>query len=385
MIGLNFDERARQQFALSLNRYVQGTLAEGSRLTHEAGLEPGSALAGEPAVAELDPAARRELRARMEREPMHQYWLAMMQTWQDLLWTYVGECVDRQLDALVDRCRPRPGDLGTLTLDPELEPPAYQRAVDNHSLPGGYHAETRADDVRQGAIYAQSANVYLLGQTGARHDYRGQTLIAHVLGRRPDLAPLRILDLGCLVGASTLAYCEQFPDAELHAVDTSAPALRYAHGLAEAAGHAVHYAQQDAEKLRYPDGHFDLVVSHVLFHETSKTAVGRILAECHRVLKPGGMTAHIEIPARVEVMKPWDWLRSSYEGLYNQEPFWNGLTGMDLAACARAAGFSDAVQGFQTTTPDGRGGDSRFLPVHEGRLDLGNWFVVSAFKPAAAE
>jgi ubiquinone/menaquinone biosynthesis C-methylase UbiE len=387
LIDTDHDERARERFVLALNAWVQTGLAAGSQQVCGKVALPELGIESRVPLADRQ---RQALRRRMEQEPLHQYWLAMMQIWQDLLWRYVGQSVDRQLPALVDACRPRPGDLGTLELDPGLELPAYQAAVDNHSLPGGYHAEVRGDDVRQGAIYAQSANAYLLNRTGARHDYRGQTVIAHLLARWPGLAtvagaPRRILDLGCLVGASTLAYAEQFPGAEIHAVDTSAPALRFAHGLAESRGLAVHYHQQNAEHLAFPDNSFDMVVSHALLHETSQPAVKAILRECFRVLRPGGVTAHAEVPARVEVMSPWEQLRSGYEGWYNQEPFWNALTGLDVAGIANAAGFVEAAQGFQQTATDGRrdAGVKRFVPVEQGTMDLGNWFLMSARKPGA--
>jgi ubiquinone/menaquinone biosynthesis C-methylase UbiE len=375
MISVNHDERARQQFALAMNRYVQTTLAEGSRRLCEGKVAPELGI-----TSVLDGHERQRLRRQMENEPLHQFWLAMMQVWQDLLWRYTGECVDRQLDELVARCRPKAGDCGTLRLNPDLELPRYQAAVDNHSLPGGYHAETCSDDVRQGAIYAHSATLYLLGQTGAKHDYRGQTLIAHVLSRFPGFEPRDIVDLGCLVGASTFAYAEQFPQARLCAVDTSAPGLRFAHGLAESRNLAVHFSQQDAESLDFPEQSFDLVVSHALLHETSRSAVRNIFGECLRMLRPGGIMAHIEVPARIEVMSPWDYLRSSYEGFYNQEPFWNGLTETDLAQIADEVGFASVVQGFQKTASSGRAKlpPDAFVPVGKGRLDLSNWFVVSA-------
>lgn len=388
LIDRDHDERARERFVLALNGWVQAGLAAGSREVCARVALPELGIAAASPLADRD---RQALRRRMEREPLHQYWLAMMQIWQDLLWRYLGQSVDRQLPALVEACRPRPGDLGTLELDPALELPRYQSAVDNHSLPGGYHAEVVDDDVRQGAIYAQSSNAYLLNRTGARHDYRGQTVIAHLLGRWPHLAteqgaPRRILDLGCLVGASTLAYAEQFPAAEIHAVDTSAPALRFAHGLAERRGLAVHYHQQNAEHLAFPDDSFDMVVSHALLHETSRPAVKAILRECLRVLRPGGVTAHAEVPARNEVMSPWEQLRSGYEGWYNQEPFWNALTELDVAGIARDVGFADAAQGFQQTASDGRrdAGARRFVPVAQGTMDLGNWFLMSARKPGGA-
>ena len=379
LIDTSHDERAREHFVLALNGWVQTALAGGSQVVCRTRAVPELRIPSGP----LSDANRQALRRRMEQETVHQYWLAMMQIWQDLLWRYVGQSIDRQLDGLVAACRPQPGARGTLSLDPSLQLPRYQSAVDNHSLPGGYHAETRADDVRQGAIYAQSSNAYLLNRTGARHDYRGQTVIAHLLGRWPQLAPRRILDLGCLVGASTLAYAEQFPGAEIHGVDTAAPALRFAHGLAEKRGLAVHYHQQNAEHLDFPDESFDMVVSHALLHETSKPAVTAILREVHRVLRPGGVTAHAEVPARVEVMSPWEQLRSGYEGWYNQEPFWNALTELDLAGIAAAAGFTGALQGFQQTATDGRrdAAVKRFTPVAEGKLDLGNWFLMSARKP----
>ena len=311
----------------------------------------------------------------------------MMQVWQDLLWRYSGECVDRQLGALVERCRPRAGGTASLRLDPGLELPPYQRAVDNHSLPGGYHAETRADDVRQGAIYALSSTTYLLQQTGARHEIRGHTLLGHVRMRFPELEPKTILDLGCLVGASTAVYAECVPAACIDAIDTSAPALRYAAGAASDRGLVLAFSQQNAEHTDFPDGSFDLVVSHALLHETSRTAVRNIFAECLRLLRPGGVMAHIEVPARIESLSPWEYLRSAYEGHYNQEPYWNGVVESDLAGLATETGFSDAQQGFQQVVPDATRPPQHasFVPVEAGRLDLGNWFVVSARKPAISK
>jgi ubiquinone/menaquinone biosynthesis C-methylase UbiE len=382
MIGITHDELARQQFVLALNRYVQSTLAEGSRRVCDARVVPELGLTGVQ-----DPRDRQRLRRRMEEEPMHRYWLAMMQVWQDLLWRYTAECVDRQLDALVERCRPRAGDRGTLRLNPDFKIPAYQAAVDNHSLPGGYHAETGPDDVRQGAIYSASSANYLLNQTGARHDFRGQTLMSHVLLRFPDCRMSDILDLGCLIGASTLAYAEQFPGARIEAVDTSAPALRFAHGMAEARGFPIHFSQQNAERTDFPDESFDLVVSHALLHETSLPAVRNIFAECFRLLRPGGVMAHIEVPARIEVMSPWEYLRSSYEGFYNQEPFWNSLTEADLVTVAQQAGFVEAAQGFQKTASNGRAPAPKaaFGPVGTGKMELTNWFAMSARRPVATK
>jgi ubiquinone/menaquinone biosynthesis C-methylase UbiE len=61
-----------------------------------------------------------------------------------------------------------------------------------------------------------------------------------------------------------------FPHARVHAVDVSAPALRYAHARSELSGRAVHFRQASAEELPWEDDSVDLVCSHILMHETSR-------------------------------------------------------------------------------------------------------------------
>ena len=74
----------------------------------------------------------------------------------------------------------------------------------------------------------------------------------------------------------------------------SAPCLRNGHARAVAMGKAVRFSQQNAEELQFPDNSFDLVVSHALLHETSHKAIRRIFRETHRVLRPGGVMAHLD-------------------------------------------------------------------------------------------
>ena len=85
-------------------------------------------------------------------------------------------------------------------------------------------------------------------------------------------------------------------------------------------------------------------------------------------------------------MSPWEQLRSGYAGWYNQEPFWNALTELDLAGIATAAGFAEVAQGFQQTATDGRRDAvvKRFVPVAQGTMDMGNCFLLAARKPGGA-
>lgn len=377
LADLSHDEASRQAYAATLRGYTMRVLDDANAVICDQVVAPEVASCG---LAGRD--ADRAVIAGMEARDEHRLWQVFSQTWQDLIWHYCMDSVDRQLPSLVDRFRQIDADAkGTLTLDPGLPLPRYQTAADNHRFPGSYYTETCDDDVRQGAVLDRAAHTYMGNQLGGEiHDRRGHTLISHVRERFPHLKTERILDIGCQNGASTVPWARLYPDADVHAIDTAAPVLRYAHARSESLGATVHYAQQDAEHTDFPDGFFDLVVSHVMLHETTHPALRTIFHECHRLLRPGGVMAHLEVPFRQELMTPWTKVKSAREGRYNQEPFWIGLTGADLVGIAEAAGFVEARMGFQSTVSSGIDAPRGFVPVSDGKSDLSNWFVVSAVK-----
>jgi ubiquinone/menaquinone biosynthesis C-methylase UbiE len=173
-----------------------------------------------------------------------------------------------------------------------------------------------------------------------------------------------------------------FPKAEVHGIDVGASLLRYAHARAAHLGLAVHFSQQNAESTDFPDNHFDLVYSCAMVHETSAKAFPRILAETLRVLRPGGVMVHLEVPFRAEDTDEFDLLRADYETRFNNEPFWFGAVSADLAALATSAGFTDVAAGYQDAAfnqisradvkPGGFGGTNKG-PYR-------SWYVVSGRK-----
>ena len=163
--------------------------------------------------------------------------------------------------------------------------------------------------------------------------------------RFPQFSPQRVLALGCTAGNSILPYCDAWPDAEIHGIDLSAPCLRYAHARSELLGRAVHYSQQNTERTDFPAEHFDLVVSHILLHELSAEALPRVFAECRRLLRPGGIMLHIEVPVRYSKLDVFEQALSDWDTDFNNEPFWAGLHATDLAGVARDTGF-DAAEIF---------------------------------------
>ena len=163
-------------------------------------------------------------------------------------------------------------------------------------MPGGYHTEFAADDVANGAVYDSAVYIYAMGRMGPLNSDIGDTTIAWIKEKHPEFKPRRILDMGCTVGHSTLSYCDAWSDAEIFGIDVGAPVLRYAHARAESMGKSVHFSQQNAEATDFEDGCFDLIVSHILVHETSNSAIRRIMRECNRLLTPGGLVVHAETP-----------------------------------------------------------------------------------------
>jgi hypothetical protein len=74
----------------------------------------------------------------------------------------------------------------------------------------------------------------------------------------------------------------------------------------------------------------------LLLHETSRSAMPRIMAECHRLLRAGGVMLHLKIPRGDTPVEQFFY---HWEVFNNNETFAQFLTGVDLAPLAVAAGF----------------------------------------------
>jgi len=84
---------------------------------------------------------------------------------------------------------------------------------------------------------------------------------------------------------------------------------------------------------------FDLTVSHIVLHETSRSALRNIFAECYRLLAPGGLMLHIE-QRQHDCMEPFEQFYYDWDTLNNHEPFWGTLHDTNLSAIATDVGFA---------------------------------------------
>jgi len=335
------DEQARQDFVSALRGHLSGRLMPGAYQVYAARVEPAFR-----SKHGRSPKDEHEVRHAMTEDPYYQFWSAMQRRSQELLWESVIDPTERQLPELIDRARTlgkrgRGKRRGTLRLDPKLVVPKYHTAADIHLQPGGYHTDFTADDVAAGAVYDKGINLYMGGALGEENNLTGDTLLAYVREKHPSLQLHSILDLGCAIGNSTVVWARAFPKARVHGIDVGAPVLRYAHARAQALGVPVDFSQQNAERTDFADGSFDLVLSHIVLHETSKSALTRVLAECRRLLKPGGLMLHLEIPrGRTDIEK----FMHNWESYNNNETFSRYMTDLDLKAETIKAGFAaDAV------------------------------------------
>ena len=338
------DELARQQFVRSFKEHLVAQVHPGNRLAYEHRVKPDF-------VEEHDrePETRFEVRDVMTKDPHYRMFSSLLRTSQEMMWSASQKPVQRELDKLIEKTKGTGNAEGTLRLDPALEIPRYHRAVDIHCQPGGYHTEITEDDVAPGAIYDRAVFIYAMGQMGPDNADMGSSAVAWIRENHPGLKPARILDMGCAVGHSTVPYAEAWPGAEVHGIDVAAPMLRYAHARAEALGATAHYSQQNAEKTNFEDASFDLIVSHILLHETSEKAIHNIIAECHRLLKPGGLMVHAETPP-YKNLEPFDAFMLDWDTRNNNEPFWARSHEIDYVELSRKGGF-DGDKVFEVMAP----------------------------------
>lgn len=339
------DEFSRQEFVKSFKLHLATKVSPNNKVVYEQEVKP--AFEKEHGRA---PDSRHEIRNAMTQHPHYQAWSSLLRTSQELMWKACQGSVERQLDTLIDRASAKNTEAGgTLTLNPAVEMPRYLAAVDIHCQPGNYNAEVKANDVSAGAVYDTGVYLYAMGRLGPLNDDMGASQAMYIKRTFPGLKPKRILDLGCAAGHSTVPYKSVFPDAEVYAVDVAAPMLRYAHARAESLSVPIHFSQQNAESMDFEDDSFDLIVSHILIHETSTKALRNIMKECRRVLKRGGLTVHSETPP-YKGMDDYDAFILDWDAYNNNEPFWSKSHEFDPVEAATQYDF-DPGKTFEALIP----------------------------------
>ncbi len=338
LVESSHDERQRRGFVSSFRKQILMGLADDMKTIYEKKVEPKFVK-----KHGRKPKDAREIRKAMRHEKIFEGWSAMRYNAQIMTWWSVQPGIERQLDELIqaadDAHKANPAG-GSLELDPDVVIPREVTDLDVHHMPGCFHTEYTDKDVAQGAVYHYGVQVFY-GGFGKDVKPKGDVAasIANYLKlAHPELKPKRILDLGCTTGANTFPYKQVYPDAEVHGIDVGAPVLRFGHAWAEAEGIEMHFHQRNAETPGFPDEHFDIITSSFFFHELSVPATKRVIKECYRMLKPGGIMLHMELPPTNVTDTYYNFLLD-WDGFYNNEPHYEKFRNLDFPKMLASCGF----------------------------------------------
>lgn len=336
------DEIARGRFVSGMRSLILNDLAADMRTAYDKRAAPAFRK-----TRGRDPETSREAHEALRGDPAFNNYSAMRVHAQKMVWASVADSVEREADRLAAEAAKVGNAPGGVTLDPDMDVPRNVSAIDVHLMPGSY---TRgADSLEAGAVYDRGLAVFSMGLMGANLDDIGLSMAGYVKARFPEFAPERILDTGCTIGHNTLPWKQAYPDAEVIAIDAAPGPLAYGSARAKMQGQEVQFRQMCADSLAFEDESFDVVWSSMFLHELSKKTRAAALAEAYRVLKPGGLMLHMELPPN-DQMPAFEGFYLDWDSYYNNEPFYKGFRDESPPEICARAGFAEEDY-FQFVVP----------------------------------
>jgi len=224
--------------------------------------------------------------------------------------------------------RPREFEARAAELAEEL-PDYYRRNF--HFQTDGYLSEASA------LLYEHQVELIFRGAADAMRrmvipplaDHFGQT----------DGRGLHFLELAAGCGSATRFVARAFPEARITCVDLSHPYLQAARKRLRRFDR-VGFLQSDAADLDLRDERFDAVYSVFLFHELPRGERARVLAETHRVLKPGGLQVVGDSLQEGDV-PGLDWALEEFPKQFH-EPYYRDYARHPIEPMIESAGFAPA-------------------------------------------
>ncbi|HJL20386.1 MAG TPA: methyltransferase domain-containing protein [Sandaracinaceae bacterium LLY-WYZ-13_1] len=211
--------------------------------------------------------------------------------------------------------------------DPKRYPPYFRRTF--HWQTDGYlsRRSARLYDVGVEFLFAGTADVM-----------RRRVIppVSRFLEAEGGATGQRLLDVACGTGRTLAQMAEAHPDLKLYGLDLSPYYVQQARETLEDVAD-VSLVAENAERMPFSDGLFDVVTSVYLFHELPKNARRRVIAEMYRVLRPGGLLVIEDSAQYADAEELRVFLDRFPEDFH--EPFYRDYLKDDLAAPLAEAGF----------------------------------------------
>lgn len=219
---------------------------------------------------------------------------------------------------------------GSLTYDPNFKYPEYA-TVEIHIQPGGYTGHPLA-----GLYYDYGTSVFF--GDGGKDDVLHKKLAGKTAAPQ-DGKVERILEFGCSIGQLACELKKRYPTATVYGTDIASPMLRYAHWRALEQNTEVHFLQMPSEHMDFESGSFDLIVSHLLFHEIPVPVIKKTLAEVRRLLRPGGTYVMWDFPTATPSAPGYGGFAGLMDAADNGEPYAYGFVQCGIETLLEEAGL----------------------------------------------
>ncbi len=331
------NDEARQRFVHALKNHLGSQLRPQLRKVYDAQAKPAykTRIGNEPS----DTASIAEA---LYDNSIYQAWSSLYRAAQERMWFAVKAPIDREREALEKKYSSyAAAPKGSLELSEKAAAPEEIKKVEIHLQPGGYTLDESPRDIMAGALYEAGGRLYSQGVGVGVKESKAECVMRFLKEWAPDFRPTRILDMACSAGSSSVPYALAFGEAEVHGIDVGPGLLRYAHARAEALNAKVHFHQACVESTGFEDASFDLVVSHNAMHEMSVKTQKAMMAESYRLLKPGGVCVHQDVPLRFEKLDSVMQVIHGWDQNFNGEPFWSAYGANDCRAMLKNAGFTE--------------------------------------------